>query len=61
MYCIGEAVEEHRKPVYLFKNIWQFFAPIVRYQDWLCAPKSKGVVLICYALKHIKTKKSSRF
>ena len=54
---MGETVEEHRKPVYLFKKIWQFSAPNVRYQDCLCAPKCKGGLLICYALKHIKTKK----
>ena len=54
---VGETVEEHQKPVYLFKNIWQFSAPIVRYQDCLCAPKCKGGVLICYALKNSKTKK----
>ena len=47
----------YRKPVYLFKNIWQVSAPNVRYQDCPCVPKCKGGVLICYAIKHVKTKR----
>ena len=39
---MGETVEEHQKPVYLFKNIWQFSAPNVRYQECLCVRKCKG-------------------
>ena len=38
--------EDSRKaPKTFVKNIWQFFAPKVSYQDRLCTPKCKGRVL----------------